>query len=87
MIFYFRLARELGMTVGHLLRTSSSKEITGWMAFLSWEDREEKRKKRKESASALSAHLDTLGAAAEKKLSKKEKWRQANLKLSGTAKQ
>lgn len=71
MIFYFRLARELGMTVGHLLRTSSSREITGWMAFLSWEDNEREQKKRKESAAALSAHLDNLGAVAEKKKAKK----------------
>lgn len=45
MIFYFRLARELGYTVGRLLREISSDEITAWMAFLTVEEEERERKR------------------------------------------
>jgi len=37
------------MTVSHLLRDVSSREISGWMAFLSLEDDERKEKQRKEN--------------------------------------
>lgn len=47
MIFYFRLARELGITVGRLLREVSSREITGWMAFLNIEEEDRQAEKRK----------------------------------------
>ena len=71
MIFYYRLARELGYTVGRLLREISSRELTGWMAFLALEDELTERKKRKENALALSATIDQLGRAAENKKKKK----------------
>lgn len=58
------------MTVGHLLREISSREITGWMAFLAVEDELEKSKKSKESRVALQAHIEQLGRAAEKKKKK-----------------
>ena len=53
MIFYFRLARELGMTVGRLLSEISSREIAGWMAFLSLEEDERQAKKRKDDLKTL----------------------------------
>jgi len=73
MIFYYRLARELGITVGRLLREVSSTEITGWMAFLSLEDELKKRKKSKESTLALGAYIDKLGREAEGRKQKKKK--------------
>jgi len=86
-MFYFRLARELGYTVGRLLQEVSSREIAGWMAFLTLEDEQRERKKQKASTAAMSAHLDTLGRAADKKKKAKEKWqRRADSKSSGTVK-
>ena len=86
-MFYFRLARELGYTVGRLLSEISSREIAGWMAFLTLEDEQRERKKQKANTAAMSAQIDALGRAAEKKKKAKEKWqRRADSKLSGTAK-
>ena len=53
MIFYYRLARELGMTVGRLLCEISSSEIAGWMAFLSLENDERQAAKRKDDLKKL----------------------------------
>ena len=58
MIFYFRLARELGMSVSHLLQSFSSREISGWMAFLSLEEEEEKKKRQAEKAKQSREALD-----------------------------
>ena len=74
MIFYYRLARELGITVGRLLREVSSRELSGWMAFLALEDEIEKRKKAKESENALKAHIENMSKAAEQKAKRKKKW-------------
>ena len=35
--FRFKLARELGMTVGELMTTMSSMEYNQWIAFYKWE--------------------------------------------------
>ena len=35
--FTFKLARELGMTVGELMTTMSSMEYNQWIAFYKWE--------------------------------------------------
>ena len=35
--FTFKLARELGMTVGERLTTKSSMEFNQWIAFYKWE--------------------------------------------------
>ena len=75
-MFYFRLARELGYTVGRLLTEISSKEIMAWMAFLTVEDEIEQDKKRKASQAALKAHIEQMGRAAEKKKQREAKWRQ-----------
>jgi hypothetical protein len=53
MILYYRLARELGYTVGRLLREISSREITGWMAFLTLEDEDREQKKKTEDLKKL----------------------------------
>ena len=36
--FRFKLARELGMTVGELMTTMSSMEYNQWIAFYNWEN-------------------------------------------------
>ena len=36
--FTFKLARELGMTVGELMTTMSSMEYNQWIAFYNWEN-------------------------------------------------
>ena len=88
MIFYFRLARELGMSVSRLLREVSSREISGWMAFLQAEDEIEKRQKSKDSMKALDAQMTMMGKQAEKKKLKSEKWqrKRENMKSNGTLK-
>ena len=35
--FRFKLARELGMTVGELMTTMSSMEYNQWIAYYKWE--------------------------------------------------
>jgi len=73
MVFYFRLARELGMTVGRLLNEASSREISGWIAFLGIEEKLEKRKKQKLSDSLLRAKMMEAGQlAAAKKHGKRQ---------------
>ena len=42
--FRFRLARDLGMTVGQLMTTMSVKEFNQWATFYMWET-EEKNKR------------------------------------------
>jgi hypothetical protein len=42
----FRLARDLGMTAGHLRRSISAAEFTQWAAFYSWEAEEQKKAER-----------------------------------------
>ena len=43
-VFLFRLARELGMTVGRLMQDADSREIAEWIAFFGFEAEEDKRK-------------------------------------------
>lgn len=85
MIFYFRLARELGYTIGHLLQAVSSREIAGWMAFLAVEDEDRERKQAKEARLKLDAQIEALGKQAQKKKEKAEKWqiKKDALKSSG----
>jgi len=51
-MFYFRLARELGMTVGHLLASMSSLEVSEWMAFFRVENDERDKAERVAKAKA-----------------------------------
>ena len=44
LIFRFKLARELGMTVGELLATMSFKEYNQWISFYKWETGEQNKK-------------------------------------------
>jgi len=78
MIFYFRLARELGMTVGRLLHEASSSEVSGWLAFLEIENEISKKKIESEkknsvaaSESTLRARIDLAGKIAASKKKKK----------------
>ena len=43
LIFRFKLARELGMTVGELLATMSFKEYNQWIRFYKWETGEQNK--------------------------------------------
>ena len=43
LIFRFKLARELGMTVGELLATMSFKEYNQWISFYKWETGEQNK--------------------------------------------
>ena len=79
-MFYYRLARELGMTVSRLLSEASSAEIAGWMACLEVEDElaEQRRQdaKNKQAAAGeavLKARLTQAGQAAAAKLARKKK--------------
>lgn len=75
MMFYFRLARELGMTVGQLLREADSKELAGWMEFLSIEVEQQEEKKKeletKKAEQSLRAQLTQAGQAAARKKKKR----------------
>ena len=71
MMFYFRLARELGMTVGRLLKEITSAEISAWIAFAEVEQRLDKRKKQKASDSLLRAKMMEAGQLAAAKKGKK----------------
>ena len=71
-MFYYRLARELGMTLGRLLNEASSREISGWIAFLEIEEKLEKRKKQKSSDSLLRAKMMEAGQLAAKKHGKRK---------------
>ena len=71
MMFYIRLARELGVTLSRLLYEESSKNINRWMAYLEIEDeiqqekqKEEAKKKDRERNASLKAHLTILGERA-----------------------
>ena len=71
MMFYYRLARELGMTVSRLLAEASSPEIAGWMACMEVEDelaekrrQDAKNKKAAAGEALLKARLDAAGKAA-----------------------
>ena len=41
--FRFRLARDLGMTVGHLMTTMSNKEYNQWATYYLWENTEKNK--------------------------------------------
>ena len=74
MTFYFRLARELGMTVSRMLTEMTSQEIAYWMSFLQLEidiqkeiEETEKKQKIKSDANLLKARLTEAGKFAAKK--------------------
>ena len=46
-LFYFRLARELGMPVGIMLKSMTSHEIGEWHAFFRYEAREQERARKR----------------------------------------
>ena len=76
-MFYFRLAQELGITVGRMLEEMSSYELGCWMAFLSIEDNRrkkeiesQKKKKSKASTELLRAHIKQAGEIAAQKYQK-----------------
>ena len=70
-MFYFRLARELGYTVGRLLKEITSAEISAWVAFAEAEQRMDKRKKQKASDNLLRDKMMEAGQLAAAKRGKK----------------
>ena len=70
-MFYFRLARELGMTVSQLLKQADSKELAEWMEFTAIEveqkNLEKKKRDSKLAEEKLRAELTKAGAAAARK--------------------
>lgn len=47
-MFCYRLARDLGLTVEHILENMSTAEFTGWAAYYNLEAQENKRALRKQ---------------------------------------
>ena len=70
-MFYFRLAKELGMTVGMLLKNIDSYELTEWIAYSKYEQEEPEDN----STKLIEAQLGTLPFTVNKKTVAKKKAR------------
>lgn len=71
MMFYFRLARELGKTVSRMLDEMSSREIAGWMAFFDLDDKQTKREQQKQSDKMLGSRIKAAGKQVANRTRKK----------------
>jgi hypothetical protein len=70
MLFVFRLARELGYTVGRLYEELDSLELAQWQAVarIENEEREEKQKKNKDTAIGARLESELRGYSHDAKL-------------------
>ncbi len=74
MMFYFRLARELGITINRMLKEMTSREIASWMTFFDIEERQRQKKKESQSSKLIAAQFKAAGQqVAEHKKRKKVK--------------
>ena len=72
-MFYFRLAKELGMTVGMLLDNISGYELTEWIAFSKLENEQQEAPEEDNLKSMLKTMPDTVNQKTKFDLMMKEK--------------